>query len=218
MEKFNIYIRYNELKPEEFHICAASLLKFSSIPLEIYRLERGPLYNAGVYSSESDDRCPFFIPYLQHYKDYALFLESTFIFQADVAGLIVKNENFAVQHTENNSIILWNCGHNSNKKLPPAYANKTPLEKLRKFGWLTHRMIGKIGDEWTLDSAVYYTNDKPSAYFDLLKEVNSPQTNSLLSIFSKKKPSNPPSGPIGLSLEDKVLPQKVCKPCSKNKT
>lgn len=46
------------------------------------------------------------------------------------------------------SFILWNCGHEANRRLDPAYINTARGLDLHQFKWLSHDLIGDLPVGW----------------------------------------------------------------------
>ena len=114
----------------------------------------------------------FLVPYLQDYAGWALFCDCDFLFVADVAQLFAwKDESKAamvVQHLHLpsvshkmdgqvqsryprknwSSLVLWNCGHPSNRALTLDVVNHTPGRMLHGFKWLEDEEIGRLPGAW----------------------------------------------------------------------
>lgn len=109
---FPIYIGYDERESEAFDVCRASLLRHSSVPLHIIKLDQAALRRAGWYRREwrhvegqrvdMGDLKPFstdfaftrfFVPALSLYDGWAMFCDSDFLFTADIAELFSLADN-----------------------------------------------------------------------------------------------------------------------------
>ena len=114
----------------------------------------------------------FLVPYLAGYTGWALFADADVLFRADVQELFaLRDEKYAVQVVKHDfhptekekmdgcaqqrywrknwsSVILWNCGHEYNKKLTPAVVNAWPGAWLHSFSWLKDEHIGELPPEW----------------------------------------------------------------------
>ncbi len=114
----------------------------------------------------------FLIPYLMNYKGWAIFCDCDFLWLEDIQNLYkLKNDNFAVmccQHIYNpksdtkmdgkkqliyprknwSSMVMWNCGHPSNRILDKNLVNTETGKFLHRFGWLKDEEIGNINIEW----------------------------------------------------------------------
>jgi lipopolysaccharide biosynthesis glycosyltransferase len=114
----------------------------------------------------------FLTPYLMGFSGWALYADGDMVCKADIAELwSLRDENKAVlvvQHdyktkasikylgnkNENyprknwSSLILWNCGHPSNKVLSPKFIQQQSGSFLHRFSWLSDDLIGVIPSEW----------------------------------------------------------------------
>ena len=117
----------------------------------------------------------FLIPELCEFKGWAVFCDCDFIFRNDVRELFERiDDKYAImcaQHdytpkegTEKmdgkiqhnyprknwSSMVLWNCGHKSNKKLTKEFVNDEAIDGkyLHRFSWLKDNEIGKVSHEW----------------------------------------------------------------------
>jgi hypothetical protein len=113
----------------------------------------------------------FIIPLLRN-KGWALFVDCDVIFQSDITELFgMADEKYAVMVVKHNhapitttkmdgqiqtvyprknwsSVVLWNCGHASNRKLTSEVLNTWPGRDLHAFKWLDDSEIGDLPPEW----------------------------------------------------------------------
>jgi lipopolysaccharide biosynthesis glycosyltransferase len=106
------------------------------------------------------------------YEGWALFCDCDFLFRADLNELFkLKDDRYAVMCVKHDyspqegvkmdgqiqqsyprknwsSLVLWNCGHESNKKLTPRMANFMPGSFLHAFKWLKDSEIGALPEYW----------------------------------------------------------------------
>lgn len=106
----------------------------------------------------------YFVPYLNGYSGWALYCDSSVLFTINVEELIVQaQEQYAIMVTNNDhknsrsSVILWNCGHESNKKLVPDVINQYSVKELRSFFWLKQSVIGPFSHEYNWSVDLYKT-------------------------------------------------------------
>ena len=116
----------------------------------------------------------FLVPFLTDYEGWALFIDLDFVFKEDVANLFAQaNDKYAVMCAHHDytpkeaekmdgqaqlpyprknwsSMVLWNCGHPSHKKLTLDLINNpdTTGAYLHRFSWLHDKQIGQISHEW----------------------------------------------------------------------
>lgn len=114
----------------------------------------------------------FLVPYLTNYTGWAVFCDCDIIFIEDIQQLFsFADEKYAVmvakhdyvpeqgtkmdgkvqsQYPRKNwsSVILFNCGHPSNKTLTPELINSQTGQFLHRFQWLQDEEIGELHHEW----------------------------------------------------------------------
>ncbi|KAK8968495.1 hypothetical protein KSP40_PGU008228 [Platanthera guangdongensis] len=101
---FKIFIGYDSREDAAFEVCRHSLLKHSSIPLEISAIKQLDLRAAGLYwrdrgPTESTDFSftRFLTPYLAGFQGWAMFVDCDFLYTADIADLItLLDDSYAV--------------------------------------------------------------------------------------------------------------------------
>ena len=116
----------------------------------------------------------FLVPELCNFDGWALFCDSDIIFIEDIKELFDQADNkYAVMCAQHDytpkegvkmdgqtqtvyprknwsSVVLFNCGHPSNKKLDISLVNNPDITGayLHRFSWLDDSEIGKISHEW----------------------------------------------------------------------
>ena len=117
----------------------------------------------------------FLVPSLMMYEGWALFMDCDMYLRTDINELFEEyNSDFypvyCVKHNYNptsqfkmdgmfqtnyprknwSSFMLWNCGHELNKKLTPVEVNTKPGSFLHQFQWLPDKdsALGTIHEEW----------------------------------------------------------------------
>lgn len=114
----------------------------------------------------------FLVPWLAHWDGWALFCDCDFLFRADVrelmefadddkALLCVQRDHEPVETVKMDgveqtryrrknwsSLVLWNCGHPSNRILRPVEVNRRRGLWLHEFAWLDDTEIGVLPREW----------------------------------------------------------------------
>lgn len=144
----------------------------------------------------------FLIPHLQGYRGWAMFCDCDFLFRANVktlfamrddkyAAMVVKHDYSPKSETKMDgqvqqsyprknwsSLILWNCGHLSNRALTKDVVNSERGSYLHGFGWLLDEEIGSIPEHWNWlpnhspkiePRAVHFTEGGP--WFDKYQNV-----------------------------------------------
>ena len=117
----------------------------------------------------------FLVPALMHYEGWALYMDCDMYPRTDINELFQEYNTdyyplYCVKHKYEptdkfkmdgreqvtyprknwSSLMLWNCGHESNKVLTPEEVNKKDGKFLHGFGWLPEKAngIGSIDEEW----------------------------------------------------------------------
>ncbi|KAK3258346.1 hypothetical protein CYMTET_32606 [Cymbomonas tetramitiformis] len=192
---FRIYIGYDSHEDITFEVAKFSILKYASVPVEIIPLKRPELQARGVYTRSQDPKqsteftyCRFFVPYLNNYKGWALFVYDDFLWTRDVAELLdMIDDKYALMCLKHDykpsvttklagrqqeayprknwsSMVLWNCGHEANKPVELDLINREGGAFLHRFTWITDdELIGEIPFEWNFLVEWYtpFEKDKP---------------------------------------------------------
>ena len=185
MEKFNIYIGFDQKEAIAYHAFCQSLIEKSTIPIQITPLA---LNNLNLYSEKHNDRSNDFVysrfltPFLNNYDGWALFADGDMICQSDIrelfdlrddskALMVVKhdyrtkqekkylgniNENYPRKNWS--SVILWNCNHPKHKILSPDFVKNQTGKYLHRFSWLNDEEIGELPKEWNWLAIEYDEN------------------------------------------------------------
>ncbi|CAD6207259.1 unnamed protein product [Miscanthus lutarioriparius] len=94
-EPFRVFVGYDPREHEAYEVCRRSLLRRSSIPLDVRPIRQAELRAAGLYTrargpTESTEFSftRFLTPYLAGYRGWALFVDCDFLYLADLAELL----------------------------------------------------------------------------------------------------------------------------------
>jgi hypothetical protein len=116
----------------------------------------------------------FLVPYLSGYDGWAAFFDCDMLLRTDVARLFelaVKDSSKAVHVVQHDyeprddvkylntvqyryprknwsSVVLWNCGHPSNRAVTPEFVNTASPMELHRFQWLRDEEIGALDVRW----------------------------------------------------------------------
>jgi len=115
----------------------------------------------------------FFVPYLCGYQGWAVFMDGDVLVRRDIGDLFaLADPQYAVQVVQHpelvddgvkkggsamqipyprknwSSVILWNAGHPSNRKLTVDVCNTWTGLELHGFRWLADEEIGALPPEW----------------------------------------------------------------------
>ena len=90
-----VFIGWDSREDIAYQVCKASILRHTSIPVDIQPIVQSELRQRGVYTRESDPFSStefsftrFLTPYLTGYTGWAVFMDCDFLFRGDIAGLM----------------------------------------------------------------------------------------------------------------------------------
>ena len=172
-EELRIFVGYDSSEERAFNVCAKSILRRASQPVQIYPLRQDWLRSLGIYWRERDPNAStefaftrLLVPALCGYHGPALFVDADFLFLADVAELFALYDNRygvqVVQHdvqptdaTKMGGVIQttnprkwWSSLMLMNTGHPYVHANLTPHEVNTRSGAYLHRL------EWCPDHMI----------------------------------------------------------------
>lgn len=170
-----IFIGYDPREAIVFHVCANSIIRHSTKPVQIiplalnlfndYKETHTDGSNAFIYSR-------FLVPYLMNFTGSAIYIDGDMIVKTDINELWNLCNNFYdVQVVKHNyktrmpikylgaknedyprknwsSVILWNCRSQPNRILTPEYVMNSKGSHLHRFEWLQDERIGALPIEW----------------------------------------------------------------------
>ncbi|CAO2204247.1 unnamed protein product [Urochloa humidicola] len=94
-EPFRVFVGYDSREDIAYLVCRDSLLRRSSIPLQVTPIVQQDLRDAGLYWREREPTestefsfTRFLTPHLAGYRRWALFVDCDFLFLADIADLL----------------------------------------------------------------------------------------------------------------------------------
>jgi hypothetical protein len=177
METITLYVGYDPRESAVFTVFNQSVIQHTSVPVAICPLHQKSLEfdgqqdgtNAFIYSR-------YLVPYLQNYEGWAIFCDGDMILRDDLRNLWdLRDESKAVQVVKHNykttegrkykgspmesqnidypkknwsSVVLFNCGHPSNKVLTREFVSEAGGAILHRFGWLQDEEVGELPPEW----------------------------------------------------------------------
>jgi lipopolysaccharide biosynthesis glycosyltransferase len=153
---------------------SASRFNRNVIPLRLNDLRDRELYSRPIdpLSSTEFSFSRFLVPLLNNYDGWALFVDCDILFISDPLDLLQFAEDkyavMCVKHDYNpttktkmddkvqylyprknwSSVMLFNCGHHSNKKLTKEVVNSASGSFLHQMKWLVDEEIGELPKEW----------------------------------------------------------------------
>jgi lipopolysaccharide biosynthesis glycosyltransferase len=170
-----IYIGYDDQFEENIDVQIHSLLKHSSIKLDIHLLKIKELTHLLWRKKEKKQTTDsaftrWLVPYLSDYKGWSLYMDSDMFCRNNIEEVFnLKDENKSVMVVKNNffheqkkkfnnkiqsnysrknwsSFILFN--NSKCKVLDLEYVNKAKGLELHQFKWLNDEQIGELPKEW----------------------------------------------------------------------
>ena len=176
----NVYIGYDSREDLAYQVCSHSIKSKSNstsiFPLKLRELRKKGIYTRGEDKLGSTEFTfsRFLVPVLNDYQGWALFCDCDILFLNPVEELFsLTNDKYAVMCVQHDytpkgktkmdgrvqsiyprknwsSLVLWNCGHPSNKKVTRDLVNdpETTGKFLHRFSWLEDKEIGNISHEW----------------------------------------------------------------------
>jgi lipopolysaccharide biosynthesis glycosyltransferase len=173
-----VFVGYDPKEDIAYRVCRYSISKHNPsttvFPIIQQELRNLGLYyrDFDPLSSTEFSFTRFLVPHLSKHSGWALFCDCDFVWLDDVQKLFnLCDDRYAVMvvkhdHRPQNlikmdgkiqscyprknwsSMVLWNCEHESNKKLSIKYINEKPGSYLHQFNWLSDKEIGQIPVEW----------------------------------------------------------------------
>jgi lipopolysaccharide biosynthesis glycosyltransferase len=171
---------YDPATTDSYMAALRSVTQFDG-HLPVIPLVLSNLRKMGVYTRPHDPMAStefahtrFLVPYLNHFRGWALFVDSDVIFLEDPARLFeLADPRYAVQVVKHDytplsdskmdgkvqtvyprknwsSVMLWNCAHPGARELTPEFVNApdTTWADLHRFSWLSDGEIGELPLEW----------------------------------------------------------------------
>ena len=175
MKPIPIFIGYDPREAIAFHVCANSIIRHSSQPVQIIPVALNLFKEYTDTHTDGSNHfiyTRFLVPYMMEWKGHAIFIDGDMIVRDDISKLwelrnpykdvqVVKhdyktrmpikylgskNEDYPRKNWS--SVILWNCNSYPNRKLTPEYVMKATGAELHRFTWCTDDRIGELPPEW----------------------------------------------------------------------
>jgi len=175
MKPIPIFIGYDPREAIAFHVCANSIIRHSSQPVQIIPVALNLFKEYTETHTDGSNHfiyTRFLVPYMMEWKGHAIFIDGDMIVRDDISKLwelrnpykdvqVVKhdyktrmpikylgskNEDYPRKNWS--SVILWNCNSYPNRKLTPEYVMKATGAELHRFTWCTDDRIGELPPEW----------------------------------------------------------------------
>tara|TARA_A100001015_G_scaffold284688_1_gene351426 strand:- start:6853 stop:7542 length:690 start_codon:yes stop_codon:yes gene_type:complete len=175
-----VFVGYDPREDIAYQVCKHSIARRNKEvlvrPLVQKELREAGWYTRPIdpLSSTEFTFTRFLIPELCDYKGWALFMDCDMILLTDIQELFDQaDEKYAVMCVHHDytpregfkmdgqkqsiyprknwsSVMLFNCGHPSNKQINSSVVNNTEItgKYLHRFSWLQDTEIGQLSHEW----------------------------------------------------------------------
>ena len=170
-----VFIGYDPREAIAFHVCANSIIRHSSQPVQIIPVALNLFKEYTETHTDGSNHfiyTRFLVPYMMKWQGHAIFIDGDMIVRDDIAQLWeLRDHSKDVQVVKHNyktrmpikylgsknedyprknwsSVILWNCNSYPNRKLTPDYVMKATGAELHRFTWCTDDRIGELPPEW----------------------------------------------------------------------
>nr|GEU63762.1 protein CDI-like [Tanacetum cinerariifolium] len=184
---FRIYIGYDPKEDIAYEVCRYSLLKHSSIPLEIIPIKQSLLREQNLYTrprgnleSTEFSFTRFLTPFLAGYKGWAVFVDCDFLYLGDIKELFdLVDDKYAVMCVQHDYTPKETTKMDGAVQTLYPRKNWSSMESgafLHRFMWLDDEEIGEVpfvwnflvghnkvmeGDLETYPKAIHYTLGGP---------------------------------------------------------
>jgi lipopolysaccharide biosynthesis glycosyltransferase len=190
-----VFVGYDPREAIAYHTCVNSIIRNSSKPVAIIPLALNLFKDYSETHTDGSNHfiyTRFLVPHLMQYRGHAIFIDGDMIVRGDIAELwdlqnsymdvqVVKHdyktrmtEKYLGSKNENyprknwSSVMLWNCNSFPNRKLTPAFIEKSTGAELHRFTWLEDARIGELPAEWNwLDVEYEYNPSAKLVHFTL---------------------------------------------------
>ena len=188
-----VFIGYDPREDMAYQVCKHSILKHQPDadvrPLIQTELRQAGWYKRPVDKLASTEFTftRFLVPELTNFRGWALFMDCDMILTTDIAELFAQADDryavMCVQHDYTpkegikmdgqkqtiyprknwSSVVLWNCGHPSNRVVDQDQVNSLELNGayFHRFSWLLDDEIGELDHTWNYLVGVYDDIEKP---------------------------------------------------------
>jgi lipopolysaccharide biosynthesis glycosyltransferase len=170
-----VFIGYDPREAIAFHVCANSIIRHSSQPVQIIPVALNLFKEYTETHTDGSNHfiyTRFLVPYLMRWAGHAIFIDGDMIVRGDISELWdlrdpskdvqvvkhdyktkmkekylgAKNEDYPRKNWS--SVILWNCNSFPNRRLTPDFVQHATGSELHRFSWLDDARIGELPLEW----------------------------------------------------------------------
>jgi hypothetical protein len=170
IDKITIVVGFDQRESILYHTLCQSVIDKSSIPIQFIPLA---LNTMNFYQETHQDGSNKFIysrfltPYLCNYEGIDLFDDNFAVqvikheYKTKMRVKYLGNKNVDYPRKNWSSLIMFNCGHPSNKNLTPKFIQENTGSYLHRFSWLQDDQIGCLPISWNWLALEYAANDHP---------------------------------------------------------
>src|SRR5690349_18814346 len=154
-QPLRIFIGYDHRQAISYNVLQFSLFRRCSKPVLIspLYLPTLPITRTGLTPFTFSR---FLVPWLCGFQGWAMFLDIDYLCRADLAELFaLTDDRYAVMVSKNvkkfewASMIMFNCGHPSNRILTPEYVQDAKqCRQPHAIDWLPDALVGDLPREW----------------------------------------------------------------------
>lgn len=170
-----IFIGYDPRESIVFHVCANSIIRHASQPVQIIPVALNLFKDYTETHKDGSNHfiyTRFLVPYLMDWTGHAIFIDGDMIVRDDITKLWAmkdpskdvqvvkhdyktrmpikymgsKNEDYPRKNWS--SVIIWNCNSFPNRRLTPDYVMNATGKHLHRFEWIDDSRIGELPIEW----------------------------------------------------------------------
>ena len=188
-----VFVGYDTREDIAYQVCKHSIISkqpnANVQPLKQQELRDAGWYTRPIDKLASTEFTftRFLIPELTNFEGWALFMDCDMILTTDIKELFDQADDryavMCVQHDYKvkettkmdgqkqtiyprknwSSVVLWNCGHKSNRKVTQDFVNDPEINGayLHRFNWLKDKEIGELDHTWNYLVGVYDDIEKP---------------------------------------------------------
>jgi len=188
-----VFVGYDTREDIAYQVCKHSIESYNKDvvvrPLKQQELRDAGWYTRPVDKLASTEFTftRFLIPELMNYQGWAVFMDSDMILTTDIKELFDQADDkyavMCVQHDYTpregikmdgqtqtiyprknwSSMVLWNCGHPSNRVVTQDFVNDIELNGayMHRFSWLKDEEIGELDHTWNYLVGVYDDIETP---------------------------------------------------------
>jgi lipopolysaccharide biosynthesis glycosyltransferase len=188
-----VFIGYDPREDMAYQVCKHSILKHQPNadvrPLIQKELRQAGWYKRpeDKLASTEFTFTRFLVPELSNYRGWAVFMDCDMLLTTDIKELFDQADDkyavMCVQHDYTpkegikmdgqkqtiyprknwSSVVLWNCGHPSNRVVDQDQVNSLELNGayFHRFSWLQDEEIGELDHTWNYLVGVYNDIEKP---------------------------------------------------------